>query len=88
MSSEAAQPRVPAVAVLAVVAAVLAPPLGIVLGIVALLRSRLESGAGRGLAIAALVIGGLFTMLVAVAITLWLGLTIEYTTTSVVESIG
>lgn len=62
-------------AVVSLVLAFILPPLGVVVGIVALVT--LHGRRGRGLAIAAIVIGALFTALVVAGVASWVGFT-EY----------
>ncbi|TXK17084.1 DUF4190 domain-containing protein [Homoserinibacter sp. GY 40078] len=71
-----------ALAIIAVVAAVVAPPLGLVLGIVALVRVRRRRFRGRGLAIAAIVVAGVLCVAIALSAWAWASFTVEYSATS------
>lgn len=70
-----------ALAIVALVAAVLAPPLGIVLGVLALLRVRRTHLRGGGLAIAAIVVAAVLCVLTMVSVCAWMSFTVDYTTT-------
>ena len=69
-----------ALPIVAVIAAVVVPPLGIALGIAALVRVRGAGGSGRAIAIAAIAFGAVLCLLTVVSILIWTSLTISYTT--------
>lgn len=54
--------------ILALVLAIVVPPLGLVLGVVALVRVRGRGRSGTGLAVAGIVVGGVLTSLLAVGV--------------------
>lgn len=78
-----ARPR--ALAIVALVAAVLAPPLGVVLGVASLAGSRARPSRGRGVDVVAVIVGSVLTVLLALSVTMWLGLTVSYSSSSVIE---
>jgi len=69
-------------AIVALVAAVLAPPLGVVLGIVALVKVRRTRLQGGGLAIAAIVVGAILFALTVLVVLARMSFTVEYTATT------
>lgn len=69
-------------AIVALVAAVLAPPLGLALGIVALVKVRRSHHRGRGLAIAAIVLAAVLCVITALSVLAWASFTVEYTATT------
>lgn len=77
--------RVSGLAVVALVFAILMAPVGVVLGTIELIRARTRPGSSRFLALAAIIVGSVLTIMGALGIALWMGTTFtsEYTITTV-----
>ncbi|KQV26436.1 DUF4190 domain-containing protein [Yonghaparkia sp. Root332] len=60
-------------AILALVAAFIAPPAGLVLGIIAQRQIAQSGESGSGLALAGTIVGGVFTAFIALFLIAWLG---------------
>lgn len=60
-------------AILALVAAFIAPPAGLVLGIIAQRQIAQSGESGSGLALAGTIVGGIFTAFIALVLIAWLG---------------
>ncbi|GAA4167323.1 DUF4190 domain-containing protein [Gryllotalpicola koreensis] len=66
-------PRINTLAIISIITAVVFAPLGIALGIAALLQTKKRGERGRGLAIAAIVIGGALIVLSSLSMAFWVG---------------
>ncbi|MDK8173604.1 DUF4190 domain-containing protein [Curtobacterium citreum] len=67
-AAPAAPPRTNTLAIIALVAAFVAPIVGFVLGFVAMSQTRKRGEGGRGLALAAVIVGGVITLLYVVLV--------------------
>jgi Domain of unknown function (DUF4190) len=67
----AAPPPTNTMAILALIFAILVAPLGLVFGFIARSQIKRTGESGEGLAMAGIIIGGIFTLLYVVAIVLW-----------------
>ena len=84
MTSDRPAPSL-SLAILALVCAVVVAPVGVVLGVIELIRSASGTHARRFLALAAIIVGSVLTIMGALGIALWMGTTFtsEYTITTV-----
>lgn len=84
MTSDRPAPSL-SLAILALVCSVVVAPVGVVLGVIELIRSASGTDARRFVALAAIIVGSVLTIVGALGIALWMGTTFtsEYTITTV-----
>lgn len=71
-------PRTNVLAIVALIAAFIAPPAGLVLGIIAYRQIDRTGEEGKGLALAGAIVGGVFTGFILMFVIAWLGMFLSF----------